>query len=341
MISNDKKINNFYYYWLIMSFSLILLIIVVGGLTRLTNSGLSITEWELITGILPPLNETSWQKYFDLYKEIPQFKFLNPLMDLEEFKVIFYWEYFHRILARLIGLVFLIPLIYFHFNKKINNKYLKPCYLIFILILFQGLVGWYMVISGLVNNVTVSHYRLSLHLGIAISIICILYWQILINKQVENKKFFSISKERFPFLILIFLIFLQILLGAFVSGLDAGSIYQTWPLMGNTYVPNDLNLEKVSHFLNFDNHSLIQFYHRNFAYFIFFYICILSLYIYKNEKEKIYKPLAFLLFILFIQVSLGIYTLLSNLNIHIASLHQITSVILILSAINLYYSKIK
>ena len=153
---------------------------------------------ELITGILPPLNETSWQKYFDLYKEIPQFKFLNPLMDLEEFKVIFYWEYFHRILARLIGLVFLIFLFIFILIKKLITTFKTMLFDLYID--FVSRISWMVYgISGLVNNVTVSHYRLSLHLGIAISNICILYWQILINKQVENKKFFQFQKKDFLF----------------------------------------------------------------------------------------------------------------------------------------------
>ena len=160
MYANEKKINRFFFYWLTTSLLLVFTIIIVGGLTRLTNSGLSITEWELIKGILPPLNNSSWNFYFQQYQQIPQYKILNFAMTLGEFKVIFYWEYFHRILARLIGLFFLIPLIYFYFTKKIKKEYLNVCYLIFILIVFQGIIGWYMVSSGLVNDITVSHYRL-------------------------------------------------------------------------------------------------------------------------------------------------------------------------------------
>ena len=163
MYPNEKKINRLFQYWLITSLILVFFIIIVGGLTRLTNSGLSITEWELFNGILPPLNDITWSYYFDQYKLIPQYKILNFDMSIDEFKIIFYWEYFHRILARLIGLFFLLPLIYFYFSKKIETKYLNYCYLIFILILIQGVIGWYMVKSGLVNNVTVSHYRLSIH----------------------------------------------------------------------------------------------------------------------------------------------------------------------------------
>ena len=164
MYANEKKINTLFIYWLNISLILVFLIIIVGGLTRLTNSGLSITEWELFKGILPPLNENSWNFYFEEYKKIPQYQLLNFDMSLNEFKVIFYWEYFHRIFARIIGLFFLIPLVLFYLSKKIEKKYLKTCYLILSLIIFQGIIGWYMVSSGLVNDISVSHYRLSVHL---------------------------------------------------------------------------------------------------------------------------------------------------------------------------------
>ena len=139
MFENDKKINDLFLYWLFSSLVLVFFIIIIGGLTRLTNSGLSITEWELFSGILPPLNNNSWLIYFNQYKEIPQYKLINPNMKLDDFKFIFYWEYFHRMIARFIGLFFLIPLIYFYFSKKINIIYLKICYLIFFLIVLQGI----------------------------------------------------------------------------------------------------------------------------------------------------------------------------------------------------------
>ena len=191
MHPTEKKINRLFIYWLFLSLILVFLIIIVGGLTRLTNSGLSITEWELFKGILPPLNNLSWQNYFDEYKKIPQYKILNSDMTLNEFKVIFYWEYFHRILARMIGLLFLIPLIFFYLTKQIKNEYMKICYLVFTLIILQGVLGWYMVISGLTNDITVSHYRLSIHLINAILIISILFW--LIKNFVSKKKKFFLT----------------------------------------------------------------------------------------------------------------------------------------------------
>tara|TARA_B100001121_G_scaffold305736_1_gene323854 strand:+ start:2763 stop:3788 length:1026 start_codon:yes stop_codon:yes gene_type:complete len=341
MISHPKKINFFFDSWLKLNLLLVFFIIIVGGLTRLTDSGLSITEWELFTGILPPLNDVSWNNYFNLYKEIPQYKLLNQNMSLSEFKIIFYWEYFHRILARLIGLFFLIPLIYFYLSKSIDKKKLNICFFIFVLILLQGFVGWYMVSSGLINVVTVSHYRLSLHLIFAFLIISSIYWIILNNKEENIKIFFSLKTHKIPFLVLILLIFIQISFGAFVSGLDAGRIYQTWPLMGQTFFPNDVTIINFNILLDLNNHSLVQFYHRILAYLICIYVVILSFYFFYKKVKKIYKPLLIILLILFIQILLGILTLVSGLNMYVASAHQISSVMLVFSSIYLYYSYIK
>ena len=337
MFENEKKINNLFLYWLYSSLILVFSIIIVGGLTRLTNSGLSITEWELFKGILPPLDQKTWIDYFNHYKKIPQFKLLNPTMDLNEFKVIFYWEYFHRILARLIGLFFLIPLLFFFISKKIKKNYLNTCYIIFFLILLQGAMGWYMVMSGLVNDVTVSHYRLSVHLTLAFIIISTIFWLIKNFKDKKAVVFFSYNKKNIPFLILILIIFIQIIFGAFVSGLDAGQIYQTWPLMGDDFIPNDLAIDEIYNAMDFNNQSLVQFYHRNLAYFIILYTCYLSFYIYKNKLLKLFLSLKIIFIALLLQISLGIFTLISNLNILIASAHQISSVILLICAINLYY----
>lgn len=337
MFKHVKKIKDLFTYWLSTSLILVFFIIIVGGLTRLTNSGLSITEWELFKGILPPLNESSWDFYFSMYKEIPQYKLLNFNMSLEEFKIIFYWEYFHRILARLIGLFFLVPLILFYLSKKIEKKYLFPCLIISILIIFQGVIGWYMVKSGLVNDITVSHYRLSIHLSTALIIISSLYWIIINLKKNTYYSFFYISKKNIPYLFLILLLFLQIIIGAFVSGLDAGKIYQTWPLMGNSFFPDDLNEINFKELFNFNDHSLVQFYHRNLAYFITFYVFLLSILIFKKKNKKLYNPLFFLIFFLFLQIILGIVTLISGLNMFLASAHQISSVLLVFSSLTLYY----
>ena len=341
MIRYDKNINKLFLYWLIISLVLVFFIIIVGGLTRLTNSGLSITKWELFSGVLPPLNLETWKFYFSEYKKIPQYKILNPQMSLNEFKIIFYWEYFHRLIGRIIGLFFLIPLLFFYLSKSIKKIYISICFKIFLLIALQGTIGWYMVRSGLVNDITVSHYRLSLHLGIAILIIACIFWIILNTLKNTYRIFFKLKKKNIPFLFLMLLIFLQIILGAFVSGLDAGQIYQTWPLMGHTYIPNDLIFSNKSDVLDFNNHSLVQFYHRNLAYFITFYIVALVIYIYNKRLINLYFAIKLVIIFLLIQIILGIFTLLSGLNIFLASAHQITSVILVFSAINLYYFQTK
>ena len=189
MIHSDKN-NLILANWLLVALCLIFAMIVIGGLTRLTNSGLSIIEWELFSGIFPPLNQKSWNEYFSLYKTIPQFELLNYNMTINEFKIIFYWEYGHRLLGRVIGLFTLVTVIYFHFFKKISKAYLIQCYVIFFLVVLQGFIGWYMVQSGLVNDITVSHYRLSLHLVLAMIIISIIFWLILSIKKKKIKKFF-------------------------------------------------------------------------------------------------------------------------------------------------------
>tara|TARA_B100001059_G_C17683959_1_gene501279 strand:- start:250 stop:987 length:738 start_codon:yes stop_codon:yes gene_type:complete len=240
-------------------------------------------------------------------------------------------------LARLIGLFFLIPLIFFYLTKQIKKKDIYFCSLIFLFILFQGIIGWYMVKSGLVHNITVSHYRLSIHLTTAIIIISMIFWLLKNLTSKKKKDFFRFSLKNLPFHLLVILIFFQIIIGAFVSGLDAGMIYQTWPKMGSTFIPNDLTFYNFLKIFDFDNHSLVQFYHRILAYFIILYVIYLSTYIYKKKLDKLYAPLQILILFLSLQVLLGIFTLISGLNIYLASSHQIIGVLLVLSVINLYY----
>ena len=197
-----------------------------------------------------------------------------------------------------------------------------------------------MVKSGLANDITVSHYRLSIHLSTAVLIISTIFWLIKNFTSKKNKKFFNLSNTNLPYIFLVFLIYLQIIMGAFVSGLDAGRIYQTWPLMGNSYFPND-TIFLTNNLLNFDNHSLVQFYHRNLAYLIFIYVLSLTIYIYKKRIYSLYFSIKILFFLLFLQIFFGIFTLVSGLNIYLASAHQITSVLLIFSALNMYFLRAK
>ena len=332
-----KKIdyNQILTYWLLTMIILVFLIIVVGGLTRLTDSGLSITQWELFKGILPPLRESTWINYFNLYKEIPQFKFINPTMTLTEFKVIFYWEYFHRLLGRIIGLVYLIPLIFLSFQNIVEKKTLKIFYFIFFLILTQGILGWYMVESGLVINTSVSHFRLSLHLFFAFIIISFLIWNYFNFKYKKNKIFFNLDNKLTKLLFLFILV--QIIIGAFVSGLDAGLIYQTWPKMNLAYFPDDLQTNQFNLKYLFNSQSFVQFLHRTFAYLIIFFTIIIGFKMILQKQKKHILNYLIVLFVLTIQVLLGIFTLISGLNLYLASLHQITSVILVYTVLSLNY----
>ena len=332
MYTENLRINNQISLWLMIMFIIISVMIIVGGLTRLTDSGLSITKWELFSGFLPPLNQNDWVQYFNQYKKIPEFELQNYEMSMNEFKVIFWWEWVHRFLGRLIGISFLIPLIYFSFKVKFSK--LLNLYFIFILICFQGFIGWYMVSSGLVDRVDVSHFRLSLHLVMAFLILSLIFWNYLkinINYNLQNK-----LNIYYPLGFLI-LIFLQIAIGAFVSGMDAGKIYNSWPLMGNNYFPNDNILSNLFELSAFNDPSLVQFMHRNLAYLIFFFYILVFFKVYKNKMYDLYKSINILGFLIFLQIILGIFTILYGAQIYIASMHQISSIFLVSSCIYFFY----
>ena len=328
----NKKLKIYISNWLLIMFILVSAMIVVGGLTRLTDSGLSITEWEFFKGFFPPINNETWLTYFNSYKEIPEFKLQNYSMTLGEFKVIFWWEWAHRFFGRIIGLAFLIPLIFF--TIKIGIKKLYNFYLIFFLICFQGFLGWYMVQSGLVNNIDVSHFRLSIHLLFAFIILSLIFWNYLslTNLNERNKKIMFFIPEFF-----ILLIFLQIIIGAFVSGMDAGKIYNTWPLMGNSYFPNDNKFISLFKLSAFSDPSLVQYLHRNLAYLIFIIYTVILYITYRSKFFNLFKPVIILGLIILLQIILGIFTVLSGANILIASLHQFSSILLIISSLYFLY----
>jgi cytochrome c oxidase assembly protein subunit 15 len=314
--------------------------IVVGGLTRLTDSGLSITKWDLFNGILPPLTSTKWQKLFSLYKEIPEYQLLNFSMTLSDFKFIFWWEYAHRLLGRLIGLFFIIPLAYFTLKKQLSLKSAFLLYLIFVLICLQGFIGWYMVQSGLTENTDVNHYRLSLHLTLAFIIFVLTFWNYL---KYSTKKF--IIRKKIPFKmpsVFLFLLLTQISMGALVSGLDAANIYQTWPLMGNKYFPNDSTLSDLLTLKLFETPSLVQFLHRNIAYFLLLFFAFIAVLVYSNKDFFSFRKLIFLIFtFLLIQIFLGILTIVTGGYIYIASLHQLGSVFLVTTSLILVFQNSK
>ena len=328
MYIENKVIKKYISLWLMSMFWIIAIMIIVGGLTRLTDSGLSITQWQLFSGILPPFNEIQWNEYFELYKEIPEYKLQNFSMELDEFKVIFWWEFFHRLLGRLIGIFFFIPMIFFTF--KLGFKNTRSLYLIFILICVQGFIGWYMVSSGLVDKVDVSHYRLSLHLVLAFIILSLIYWNYLSLKNI-NLSFPKINYQ-IP-IIFMLLVYVQIFIGALVSGMDAGKIYNSWPYMGTSFFPDDNSLKNLFSLSAFNDPSLVQFMHRNLAYFIFLFYLFIFMKIYKNRLSGLFSTINIIGFLLILQIFLGILTLLNGAQIIIASMHQMSSILLISSSI--------
>ena len=332
MYIDNKVLKKYISLWLVSMFWVVAIMIIVGGLTRLTDSGLSITQWQLFSGIFPPLNETQWNQYFGLYKKIPEYNLQNYSMTLEEFKVIFWWEFIHRFLGRLIGILFFVPLIFF--TLKLGFKKILSLYLIFILICFQGFIGWYMVSSGLVDRVDVSHYRLSLHLVLAFIIISLIFWNYL-SLQNINLSFKKINRQ-IP-IIFILIIFLQICIGAFVSGMDAGKIYNSWPFMGSGFFPDDNSIKNLFYLSALNDPSMVQFMHRSLAYLIFIFYLFIFVIIYKNRLSGLFKAIILTGFLLILQIVLGILTLLYSAQIIIASMHQISSILLVSSSIYFLY----
>ena len=332
-----KDYEKYFSLWIALLIFLIISMIVIGGLTRLTDSGLSITEWNLFEGILPPFSNDKWEFYFSLYKEIPQYNLINVGITLDEFKYIYWWEYIHRLLGRLIGITFLIPFVFFLYKKVISKSYTYKLFFLFLLICLQGFIGWYMVKSGLTNNVSVSHYRLSLHLFTAFIILASLVWIYLNLINSKNFYFFSNFSNFISLKFFIFLIFSQIIFGAFVSGLDAGKIYQTWPLMNESYVPDDIEFSNILGLISFNQHSFVQFFHRNMAYLILIIYIYVGLKLFFTNKDYLFQAYLSLLFVIALQILLGILVLITDVNIVVASLHQISSILLIILSLKLYH----
>jgi len=305
--------------WLLASALLVLLMIFIGGLTRLTHSGLSMVEWQLFN-LFPPLTTEEWSVEFAKYQLSPEFKQVNNFITLENFKSIFWLEYIHRILGRICGIVIIIPMIYFYYHNYFQKKSIWPLSL-GILVVMQGVIGWYMVKSGLVNTPNVSHYRLALHLSCATFLYCIILWYFL--KYLQVTKCAITKKLEILILSLLTLSFLQIICGAFVAGLKAGMIYNQFPLMGETFIPMEIYNIKGN---IFSDMVFVQFTHRMLAYIIVTLSLVASLLFYK-EKLPLY---AFLIAIIPIMQSiLGIVTLIYIVPMEYALMHQMFSMALI------------
>lgn len=327
-----KKENKPVIIWLLSGCVLIFIMVVVGGITRLTNSGLSMTDWHLITDTLPPLTEAKWQEAFDQYKQFPEYQKINihNNFTLSDYKFIYFWEWFHRFIGRAIGIVFIIPFVYFLFKKRLDKETLKKCLILLGLGGLQGFFGWFMVKSGLIDNPDVSHFRLALHLTTAFITFAYTFWVALdliypVKRNVE-KTLRSIARYTLFFLLL------QIIYGGFVAGLNAGLIHNHWPLMSDgQFIHDSVFLEQDSLLLSFtEGKSGVQFIHRTLAYVVTGMILFLY---YKSSKYNIdfnqKRSLQALVFLVFVQFALGVFTLLYGVPLWLGLIHQVNAFFLL------------
>ena len=319
-----KKDNKWVIYWLLAGCFLVFIMVVVGGITRLTHSGLSISNYKLISGTIPPMNDTEWVTAFNLYKQYPEYQKLNNHFSLQDFKDIYFWEWLHRVIGRFIGLVFFIPFLYFLIKKQLTKPTIKKSIILLCLGAFQGFLGWYMVKSGLVNNPDVSHHRLAAHLTTAFITFAYTFW-VALDLMFPNKK--EISKSfrnlvRFGLVILL----LQIIYGAFVAGLDAGFIHNHWPLMSEgKFMHDTVFIEQNPLYKNFiEGKSGVQFVHRMLAYII-----VLVIFFIWRKSKKLnltrlqLKAVNILLIMVGLQFLLGVLTILLKVPVWLGVAHQI------------------
>ena len=319
-LSKDERDRRLVRWWLYAVFVVLIAIVMVGGATRMTGSGLSITEWQPISGIVPPLSAADWQAEFDNYKKIPQYTVLNQGMSLDEFKFIFWWEWGHRFLGRVIGFVFAVPFLVFLVQRRFTWNLAVPLAVLFLLGGLQGAIGWWMVSSGLQDLTSVSQYRLATHLGAALLLFLALIW---VARRLGPARPIPADVQRGPVLLLLGLVYLQIIAGAFVAGLDAGQGYNTWPLMDGSLVPDGLNVMDPWWKNLFENALTVQFIHRTIAYVIVLYAA--ALFLWKRGAGGFagangWLPRIALLILL--QAVLGISTLVLRVPLPLALGHQ-------------------
>jgi cytochrome c oxidase assembly protein subunit 15 len=317
--------------WLLVICALIFTMVVLGGVTRLTRSGLSMVEWDPIMGIVPPLNEQEWNETFEKYKQYPEYQKINAGMSLHEFKSIFYFEYGHRVLGRTIGLAFLLPFLYFLFRGRIRRSLRPKLVIMFVLGGMQGLLGWYMVKSGLVDKPHVSQYRLTAHLAAAIAIYGYILWVALglLHTRAENTAVDGFKQLRKYALAVTTLVIIMILSGGLVAGTKAGFAYNTFPLMGDQFFPSGMFMLEPWYMNFFDNIVSVQFNHRMIAYLL----CILIPVFWFMQRRfsittRSRMVITALLVMLIIQVGLGISTLLLHVPVWLGATHQAGALVL-------------
>lgn len=314
--------------WLACVLFLLAAMVLVGGLTRLTDSGLSITEWKPVTGALPPLSEAEWQSEFAKYQTIPEYHLVNRGMSLEAFKAIYWWEWGHRLLGRLIGVVFLVPLLVFLWRGMIAKALTARLWVIFALGGLQGALGWWMVSSGLVERIDVSQYRLAAHLGLAFVIAALVLWTLL-DVTRGGVRWEAGRAMRGP-LLFSGLVFFQILLGAFVAGTDAGLTYNTWPLMDGRIVPEGLFIQAPWVVNFFENVTMIQFQHRMGAYAVAIAAAVLIWRLWPRlSTREMRVALIHVGAVTVLQILIGIWTLLAVAPLSLSALHQAGAIALL------------
>ena len=322
--------------WLLLCCVLLFAMVVVGGVTRLTHSGLSIVEWQPIVGTLPPLNQAQWEEVFHKYQQTPEYQQVNHGMSLAEFQRIFWWEYAHRLLGRTIGMVYLLPLLYFLLRRKIDRPLLPKLAGIFLLGGLQGVVGWYMVKSGLVDDPRVSQYRLAAHLGLAFIIYAALFRMALglLLPKVSGPADERLSSLRRFSWVLTGLIFVMALSGALVAGIRAGFAYNTFPLMDGHWLPPEIFMLEPWYLNVFNNMATVQFDHRLIAWLL----AVLVPLFWWQSRQLPLSPRArwacnLLFTMLAVQITLGITTLLYGVPIPLAAAHQAGAVLLFSTAL--------
>lgn len=327
-----KKENNSVIIWLLSGCLLLFMMVVVGGITRLTNSGLSMTDWHLVTDTFPPLTEAKWSQAFEEYKKFPEYQKINIHNDftLEDYKFIYFWEWFHRFIGRIIGLVFIIPFIYFLIKKRLSSETIKKCVVLLAMGGFQGFLGWFMVRSGLIDNPDVSHFRLSLHLTFAFITFAYTLW-VALDLIYPNKVAAILPLQKLAQVALVFLL-IQIIYGGFVAGLNAGLIHNHWPLMSDgQFVHDSVFIEQKTLFLNLvEGKSGVQFVHRTLAYVVVGLILALF---FKSKKFTLSSPqkkgINILVIIVFLQFGLGVFTLLYSVPLWLGLAHQVVAFFLL------------
>ncbi len=315
-------------YWLYLMALLVGIMVIIGGITRLTGSGLSMVEWRPLIGALPPLNNTEWARIFELYKNTPEYNQINFGMEMHEFKKIFFWEYFHRLWGRMLGLIYIFPLTYFFLQKKIPTNYKLPLIGLGLAGGLQGVIGAWMVASGLAHEPAVSQYRLAIHLGLALGIFVFLLW---LGHSLSS----GVSKIKFGWPLLVFvLIFVTIIAGAFVAGMDAGLLYNHYPLMGNNFVPVEYGEKGLVD--PFENPASAQFHHRWIALVA---TCgVLFLWRHAISLKIAVKRAHLMLIVVLGQFVLGILTLVNSAPIHFGAMHQTGAVLLLTLSVSVIHS---